>query len=376
MTAPLKYSDFNAKYIAPIKEAIAKGKKEEVFKQLDDKIKLASESNFLELKGALEAFKRECNSVYKKFSFSKNYEGLKKSLDEIASAQFNAIEKMQKEIADPNRGIFPAEIIGVIMGYTLETISNDPFILDRIKKMLGEFCRSGPEELRMWQEFARQIGFEEKLIKSAKDSHQMMALLYNYIALRDLYKLSNVEAIFGAVTLKYREGINKLPFEERGKAWLAIVTNENAKEIDSQEILALNNKNLTGLPGINHFQNLKILSVSNNRITALPEDIATLDKLQILDLHCNAIRKLPAKLKNLENLKGLVISGNPISDFHHLIDCLPLNLKTLTISEEDPWYKNNKAEFQKALAAKRPGVELWERTIGKDGKFIDNPVRK
>lgn len=69
-------------------------------------------------------------------------------------------------------------------------------------------------------------------------------------------------------------------------------------------ILDLSDNRLTTLPSnIDYFENLKHLKVNKNRLALLPENIGRLQKLENLSVCDNEIRGLPQSLLNLTRLK-------------------------------------------------------------------------
>ncbi len=57
---------------------------------------------------------------------------------------------------------------------------------------------------------------------------------------------------------------------------------------------------------------LEQLDLSNNRITALPEEIVDMPKLERIDLNGNPVSKLPENIGRMENLKTLMLYGTQI----------------------------------------------------------------
>ena len=70
--------------------------------------------------------------------------------------------------------------------------------------------------------------------------------------------------------------------------------------------------------------NLKYLSLYDNLLQKVPEEIGNLTNLRYLSLDDNQIRELPVGLSNLTNLQTLVLSGNPIQ-----MKDIPENLRRL-----------------------------------------------
>ena len=69
------------------------------------------------------------------------------------------------------------------------------------------------------------------------------------------------------------------------------------------------------LPQIPNLKHLKILTLSNTKISKLPEKIGSLACLEVLNLDGgNIIQGLPKSMKNLKNLKKLNLSGNLLTE--------------------------------------------------------------
>jgi Leucine-rich repeat (LRR) protein len=62
------------------------------------------------------------------------------------------------------------------------------------------------------------------------------------------------------------------------------------------------------------FSTLRILNVSNNRLTSFPAEVGQLADLEILDLSGNEITQLPNEIENLITLIELDLRGNPLTE--------------------------------------------------------------
>ncbi|EZA53684.1 hypothetical protein DMN91_007773 [Ooceraea biroi] len=102
--------------------------------------------------------------------------------------------------------------------------------------------------------------------------------------------------------------------------------------------LDLSENKFTALPNeIGDFTLLKQLNLGQNRLTALPGTLGALVKLECLTCAENQIRSVPSSLSKLSHLKQVYLSDNQISDFplmfcglRHL-DILDLSRNRLTI---------------------------------------------
>lgn len=67
---------------------------------------------------------------------------------------------------------------------------------------------------------------------------------------------------------------------------------------------------MTSLPRELCFLPIQVLLVSNNRLTALPDELGRMENLTELDAACNQISHLPARMSDLKNLKSLSLRNN------------------------------------------------------------------
>lgn len=76
----------------------------------------------------------------------------------------------------------------------------------------------------------------------------------------------------------------------------------------------LSNNKIESLPPmiIGKFTLLKSLSLNNNKLTVLPDELCSLKKLDTLSLNNNHLRELPSTFGQLSALKTLSLSGNQL----------------------------------------------------------------
>lgn len=109
--------------------------------------------------------------------------------------------------------------------------------------------------------------------------------------------------------------------------------------------LDISNKSLADINGIDIFNNLTNINISNNSLTNLPNSITNLSKLTYILAGSNQLTSLPENINNLNKLEGIYASNNKLThlpdnitqlsnlailyvDKNGLID-LPLNLEGL-----------------------------------------------
>ena len=79
--------------------------------------------------------------------------------------------------------------------------------------------------------------------------------------------------------------------------------------------LTLSHNRLTALPeSLGGLPNLQLLNLSDNQLTTLPESLGNLQNLQTLNLYNNRLTALPESLGNLPNLQYLYLSDNQLTN--------------------------------------------------------------
>ena len=118
-----------------------------------------------------------------------------------------------------------------------------------------------------------------------------------------------------------------------------LLSNNSIKSLPSEmgkmtklEVFKIDHNILEGslIGEIRQMSQLRVLDVSNNKMTGIPAEIGQLSKLETLDYSNNRIDGLPNELANLKNnLKELKLNGNPLSQ--DKINKLKADLPSTTI---------------------------------------------
>ncbi|XP_041094093.1 leucine-rich repeat and calponin homology domain-containing protein 4-like isoform X2 [Polyodon spathula] len=88
--------------------------------------------------------------------------------------------------------------------------------------------------------------------------------------------------------------------------------------------LNISRNQLTFLPAYLCHLPLKVLIASNNKLSALPDDIEAMGNLRQLDVSCNEIQSLPPQIGSLESLRDLSVRRNNITVLPDELSELPL----------------------------------------------------
>mmetsp|Transcript_5843 Transcript_5843/g.20624 ORF Transcript_5843/g.20624 Transcript_5843/m.20624 type:complete len:259 (-) Transcript_5843:3455-4231(-) len=90
---------------------------------------------------------------------------------------------------------------------------------------------------------------------------------------------------------------------------------EEIQEMTALQTLCIYDNIMTSLPkSIHRLNNLTQLSIYNNFITELPEEFCRIPKLQFAFLSNNRLTSLPNGLEQLTCLRGFYLDGNPITE--------------------------------------------------------------
>ncbi|KAI6190107.1 hypothetical protein M3Y97_00081100 [Aphelenchoides bicaudatus] len=111
----------------------------------------------------------------------------------------------------------------------------------------------------------------------------------------------------------------------------------NISDLVNLEFLNLWNNHIEELPTtISALSNLKILNVGMNRLNKLPRGFGSFAKLEILDLTYNNLREqsLPGNFFFIQSLRGLYLGDNDFESFPEDIGHL-VNLQILVLREND-----------------------------------------
>jgi internalin A len=102
-----------------------------------------------------------------------------------------------------------------------------------------------------------------------------------------------------------------------------LLSNNNIKSLPSEmgkmtklEVFKIDHNILEGslIGEIRQMSQLRVLDVSNNKMTGMPAEIGQLSNLESLDYSYNRIDGLPNEISNLKNtLKEFNLTGNPLS---------------------------------------------------------------
>lgn len=102
-------------------------------------------------------------------------------------------------------------------------------------------------------------------------------------------------------------------------------------QLTALEQLHLDGNKLGQLPPMGQLRALGQLSVSNNQLTALPDDIGQLTQLTVLQADQNKLAQLPASLGRLINLRSLSLNNNQLEQLPDQLGKLR-SLKNLSVS--------------------------------------------
>lgn len=127
----------------------------------------------------------------------------------------------------------------------------------------------------------------------------------------------------------------QLGFDFNAPDWSIVTDNslENIQKIEvSDEELAIRD-----LTGISKLSNIGTLSLKNQQIWNLPEELCNLHKLRLLDISNNGITSVPSVLKDFESSQYVNLSQNLITSVPYDIDnwMVSLNLEKNLLKDKD-----------------------------------------
>ncbi|XP_073825101.1 leucine-rich-repeats and calponin homology domain protein isoform X2 [Musca autumnalis] len=99
---------------------------------------------------------------------------------------------------------------------------------------------------------------------------------------------------------------------------------ESVKHLTSLTYLDLRSNQLSSLPRELCFLPLQVLLVSNNRLTALPDELGRMDRLTDLDVSYNQLTTLPARIGELRSLRSFSLRSNQLMYLPRELTCLTL----------------------------------------------------
>ncbi|WP_293129316.1 COR domain-containing protein [Microcoleus sp. bin38.metabat.b11b12b14.051] len=118
-----------------------------------------------------------------------------------------------------------------------------------------------------------------------------------------------------------------------------------SKNAENKKILSLSDMKLTEVPeSIASLTPLQMLFLYNNQLTKLPESIASLTQLQLLNLSNNQLTQLPESIASLTQLKNLEVSSNQLTE-------VPDAIASLTQLQELNLSNNQLTEVPDAIAS-------------------------
>ena len=118
-----------------------------------------------------------------------------------------------------------------------------------------------------------------------------------------------------------------VPPEQLETLWSAAT-----QQLGSLEKLTMDRNHLRSVKDIGKLLSLKTLSLAQNKLTSIPEDIRRIRGLKVLMLSGNQLRELTAAVGELEHLERLELRSNQLRYLPHTISRLR-NLKQLDASE-------------------------------------------
>jgi Leucine-rich repeat (LRR) protein len=139
--------------------------------------------------------------------------------------------------------------------------------------------------------------------------------------------------------------------------------------------LDLSNNLLTEIPSklFANSPEIERLSIRNNKIKILPENIEILKSLKVLNISSNEIKSLPKSIINLLSLKIIILEENPLEE-------PPLEIAVQGIEVIKKWFENeSKISFyeDKPDWVKQAAYAMLhcQSVIANEGEFTDKDFR-
>lgn len=171
-----------------------------------------------------------------------------------------------------------------------------------------------------------EIGFCEKLETIDLTSNPIDNLPETLVECRLLYELKiNYQTFY-----KYLDNY-LLQLIDEGKIHSEHIP-QVVFELESLQILDLNQTKLNSIPNQHTLNNLNELYLANNSFFEIPETLCTMTNLKVLDMSSNRIATLPDYLFRIEQLETLILSFNYLTTLSSHI-ARSSTLKNLIVSQ-------------------------------------------
>ena len=95
---------------------------------------------------------------------------------------------------------------------------------------------------------------------------------------------------------------------------LAALTFDSSLDLPQLRTLDVTNNHLTSLPAVTDWAELITLMAGDNKLTEMPQGLASLRKLRNVNFASNEIRLVDPEIGKMESLEGLVLASNPLRD--------------------------------------------------------------
>ncbi len=133
--------------------------------------------------------------------------------------------------------------------------------------------------------------------------------------------------------------------------------NDFIKKLENLEELRLNHTQLTSLPDWLSDMKLKVIDISNNRLTQFPKVICNIDSLVHLNISYNELTRIPDCIGKLKNLEIIHLSNNKLKEINE--NLLLLSIDNGSLRSLDVGY-NFLTEIPPYLLKPRTNLETLE----------------